>query len=88
MAKLTDLTQVADTYLDAASEEALERLVERLGVLGKRWYSVKEAAIYMGRTEGAIRALQNSGKLPYSKFGGRVMFDRFDMDGLMEGAKR
>ena len=85
---MTDLTQIADTYLDAASDEALERLVERLGIVGKRWYSVKEAAVYMGRTEGAIRALQLSRKLPCSKFAGRVMFDRLDMDGLMEGGKR
>ena len=85
---MTDLTQIADTYLDAASDEALERLVERLGIVGKRWYSVKEAAVYMGRTEGAIRSLQLSKKLPCSKFAGRVMFDRLDMDGLMEGGKR
>ncbi len=82
------LTRIADEYLDAASDEAIERLVERMGFVGKRWYSVKEAAEYMGRTQGAMRALQGNGKIPHSRFAGRVMFDRLDLDDLMEGGKR
>jgi hypothetical protein len=53
----------------------------------KRLYTVEETAIYLGRTDTAIREMERSGKLKRASRDGRVMFDRYDLDAWIEASK-
>jgi excisionase family DNA binding protein len=53
----------------------------------KRLYSVKEAAVYLGRSEWAIKEMVWAGKIPRVKGDRRVMFDIYDLDAWVENNK-
>jgi len=53
----------------------------------KRLFSVQEAAVYLGRSDGAVRELAKRGALPYVKADRRVHFDRIDLDAFIEKNK-
>lgn len=55
--------------------------------IAKRLYSIKEAAVYLGRTEWALREMIWAGKLPYVKDGKRILLDIRDMDEWIEQNK-
>jgi len=57
-----------------------ERLVKRL-------YTIKEAALYLGRSECAVREMIWAGKLPYVKDGKSILLDIYDMDEWIEKNK-
>ncbi len=63
------------------------RIGDPLVRLHKRLYSVKEAAQYLGRSEGALREMLWAGKLPYIKEGRRPLLDIKDMDAWAERNK-
>ncbi|MDI9561461.1 MAG: helix-turn-helix domain-containing protein [Pseudomonadota bacterium] len=48
---------------------------------------MKEAAVYLGRTEWALREMIWAGKLPYVKDGKRILLDIRDMDEWIEQNK-
>lgn len=53
----------------------------------KRLFSVKEAAVYLGRTVWAIREMVWAGKIPCVKDGRRVLLDVYDMDAWIDNQK-
>ncbi len=53
----------------------------------KRLYSLKEAAVYLGRTECAVREMLYAGKLPFVRDGKRILLDIKDMDEWIEKQK-
>lgn len=53
----------------------------------KRLYSVDEAAVYLGRTPGAVRELIFKGRLPKVAIDRRVQIDLKDLDSLIDGHK-
>jgi excisionase family DNA binding protein len=53
----------------------------------KRLYSIKEAALYLGRSECAVREMIWAGKLPYVKDSKRILLDIYDMDKWIEKNK-
>ncbi len=53
----------------------------------KRLYSIKESAIYLGRTPWAIREMVWAGKIPCVRDGRRVLLDVNDMDKWIEKSK-
>ncbi len=55
--------------------------------LKKRLYSIKEAAIYLGRTVWAVRGMIWAGKIPCIRDGRRLMIDITDMDIWIEKNK-
>ena len=55
--------------------------------LQKRLYSVDEAAVFLGRTPGAVRELIFKGKLPKVAIDRRVQLDRHDLDRLIDTHK-
>ena len=55
--------------------------------LAKRLYTIPEAAIYLGRSPGAVRSLIWSGKLPAVRDGKRILVDIHDMDRWVEANK-
>ena len=55
--------------------------------IAKRLYSIKEAAVYLGRSEWAVREMIWAGKLPYVKDGKRILLDIRDMDEWIEQNK-
>ncbi len=55
--------------------------------LAKRLYSIKDAALYLGRTVGAVREMLWAGKMPYVKDGKRILLDIRDMDAWIEASK-
>lgn len=52
-----------------------------------RLMDVEGAAIYLGRTEKAIRKLIDAGKLPVVRIDSRVCLDIRDLDRIIEEAK-
>lgn len=53
----------------------------------KRLFTLKEAAIYLGRSEWSIRRLIWNGLLPQVRAGGRVHVDIKDLDEFIEKYK-
>ena len=52
----------------------------------KRFLNTKELSHYLGRTQQAIRDLACRRKLPYRKFCGRLMFDKSEIDKLINAS--
>lgn len=48
--------------------------------LDRRLLSVRETALYLGRSEIAVREMTWNGKLPHIRTDRRVMFDIRDLD--------
>ncbi len=48
--------------------------------LPKRLYSIKESAVYLGRSVCAVREMLWKGKMPYIKDGARILLDIQDMN--------
>lgn len=53
----------------------------------KRLLNVNEAAVYLGRTPGALRQLIYRGGLPVVKLDRRVQLDIADLDKLIDSNK-
>jgi len=53
----------------------------------KRLYSIKEASVYLGRTEWAVREMIWAGKMPCIKDGRRILLDIEDMNKWIEKTK-
>jgi hypothetical protein len=58
----------------------------RSGV-GRRLLCVKDAAIYLGRTEWALRELIWKGRVPVVRIDRRIQLDVKDLDALIESSK-
>ena len=55
--------------------------------LPKRLYSVKEAAVYLGRSTSAVREMIWAGKLPSVRADRRIFLDIYDMDDWIDKNK-
>ena len=53
----------------------------------KRLLTIKEAAIYLGRSVYGVRELIWSGKLPYVRFDRRIHLDIHDLEKFIEENK-
>jgi len=55
--------------------------------LSKRLFSIKEDAVYLGRSVWAIREMLWAGKMPYVKDGKRILLDIQDMNEWIDRSK-
>ena len=55
--------------------------------LSKRLYSIKEGAVYLGRSVWAVREMLWAGKMPYVKDGKRILLDIQDMNEWIDRSK-
>lgn len=53
----------------------------------KRLYTIKEAALYLGRSVWSMRELVWSGKIPFIKDGRKFYFDIKDLDDYIDRNK-
>ena len=70
-------------FIEAIAEQVAIRVkaeLESRGVVQPRLLNVKQAAVYIGRTEDGVRHLQASGALPVMRIDSRVQFDIQDLD--------
>ena len=56
-------------------------------IIPKRLFSIKEAAVYLGRSVWAVREMLWAGKIPFVKDGRRLLIDIRDMDTWIESSK-
>lgn len=54
----------------------------------KRLFSLKEAAIYLGRSDWSVREMLWSGKLPYIKDGKKLYIDILDLEEWINRTKQ
>ena len=52
-----------------------------------RWLSIKQLANYLGRSVQSIRKDVREKRLPATKIGGQIKFDKRDIDQLLEARK-
>jgi excisionase family DNA binding protein len=52
-----------------------------------RWLSIKQLANYLGRSVQSIRKDVREKRLPATKIGGQIRFDKDDIDQLLEARK-
>jgi excisionase family DNA binding protein len=52
-----------------------------------RWLSIKQLANYLGRSVQSIRKDVREKKLPATRIGGQIKFDKRDIDQLLEARK-
>jgi excisionase family DNA binding protein len=88
------LNDVFDAFIEVVAERVQERVgiaeIRKLkppGLTVSRLLTVKQAAVYLGRTESAVRALRASGRVRAVKLDGRVQFDRAELDVFVENSK-
>jgi excisionase family DNA binding protein len=81
MAKL-----LTDAALEEITEFVLRRLMEK-GQIGKRLYTVAEAAEYLGCSVTQVRNWITAGKLKGAVLDARVRVDVGDLDRLIQEAK-
>jgi excisionase family DNA binding protein len=49
----------------------------------KQWFTIEEAAEYVGASERWVIGWYKAGRIPYSKRGRRVLFERAHLDALI-----
>lgn len=81
-----NLNVIADALIDRVVERVCSR-IEAIQTLRPRLLTVKQAALYLSRTESAIRKLGASGAFPCTRADGRVQFDIRDLDQWIEQNK-
>ena len=52
-----------------------------------RWLSIKQLANYLGRSVQSIRKDVREKRLPATRMGGQIRFDKRDIDQLLEARK-
>jgi len=52
-----------------------------------RWLSIKQLANYLGRSVQSIRKDVREKRLPATRIGGQIRFDKRDIDQLLEARK-
>ena len=52
-----------------------------------RWLSIKQLANYLGRSVQSIRKDVREKRLPATRIGGQIKFDKHDIDQLLEARK-
>lgn len=76
-----------DPGMDAAINDKLDAILERLGSPPQRWLTVRSAAAYSDLSEDSIRRLIESGKLAaHRPVRGRVLVDRLELDNVILGS--
>ncbi|QDU33787.1 Helix-turn-helix domain protein [Poriferisphaera corsica] len=53
-----------------------------------RYLTPKLAAVYLCTPERTLRMLKASGEIPHIQLGGRIRYDRHDLDAYMRSQKR
>lgn len=54
----------------------------------KRLYSIKEAAVFLGRSEWSVREMLWAAKMPYIKDGKRIFIDIGDLEAWIDRNKK
>ena len=65
-------------------DKRTQRIINPVGILKKRLYSISESAEYLGRSVWSVRELIYSGRLPCVKVGRRIHLDIVDLDKWIE----
>jgi Helix-turn-helix domain len=83
------LKPVHQLFIDSLVDEVAERVRQRLAgeITQPRLLDVRQAAVYLGRTDKAVRHMQANGSLRPVKLDDRVQFDRKDLDVFIENSK-
>ena len=68
-------------------QAALNITSKEIPRLDKRVYSIKEAGVYLGRSEWVIAHMIRTGRLPFIPDGKRKLLDVQDLDKWIEGDK-
>ncbi len=66
----------------------MSKVAERIARVEKRLYSIKEAAVHLGRSPWTVAEMVRTGKLPYVPDGGRKFLDVNDLDFWIDVNKR
>ena len=84
----TATATVLDQLIDTITSALLAKLAPLLEVrLHARLLTVRQAAVYLGRTAKAIRCLLERDAFPHVKADGRIMIDIKDLDLWIERNK-
>ena len=79
------MDKIADAIAEAVAAKL--RLLLEQRTVQPRLLNVVQAAVYLGRSEKAIRHLVVTSSLPSVRSDGRVMLDRLDLDRWIDANK-
>jgi excisionase family DNA binding protein len=72
---------IADTEMDALENRIAERILERLQeAVSSSWINIDQAADYLAWTKKRLYNLVSQGEIPHRKQGGRLLFNRAELD--------
>jgi len=74
---------LSDAQLENEASKESRKIEYQEGVSHREYLSVKQAVDYLGVSRMTIHRKMKSGKLPYSRFGGRVLILKKDLDKLI-----
>lgn len=92
--ELTAITLDVATKKDIAAlraeiEEALRLVLDTArNVTPRRYMTVEDCAVYIGRTPGSVRSMVSRAAIPHIMLGTRVQFDKERIDKWMEKNRR
>jgi excisionase family DNA binding protein len=77
---------VLDQYFEEVAARLERRLDQRISPNGspKRLFTVSEAAVYLGRSENAVKLLIHRGKLPVTRIDSKSQIDKQALDRLID----
>jgi hypothetical protein len=85
--KPVDLTEAVNAIAEAIVSRVQGQLASTPVCIKPRLLDVPAAALYLGRTDKAIRIMVAGGKLPVVHLDERIQFDVRDLDRAIENAK-
>jgi excisionase family DNA binding protein len=78
---VTIALELPDAVLDTLAERIAEIVLARMTFeRGSSWLTVEQVAGYLQTTPDAIRALVKRSKIPAHRAGGRLLFERDEID--------
>lgn len=90
--EITTITQNIATKQDVAElkrevEKVLEKFIAEHATNKPRYMNVNEVAVYLSKTPNGIRRMVYMSRIPYSRLGGSIRFDREKIDRWVDQQK-
>lgn len=84
MKKPETVGDISDEVLDNLADRLVKKMAARSGVIQSRMMDIATTAIYLGRSEPAVRHMILRGTIPSTKLDGKIEVDRHMLDRLIE----
>ena len=76
--------QISDEFYETIARRVASHVADSLA-RSAEWLTVAQAAVHLQTSQNGIRALVKRDKIPHHRAGGRILFDRGELDAWVRG---